>query len=73
MEKFVTWAYDGSGVALRAKATVLTTWRDTARIKLDARATEAAKALGGRVIVVDKDKLSDLDSYAHVASFGWLD
>src|SRR5262245_51193611 len=73
MEKYVTWAYDGSGVALRAKATILTEWADTARVKLDAAATEAAKVLGGRVVIVDKKNLTDLGTYAPVASFGWLD
>jgi hypothetical protein len=73
MQKLVTYASDGSGVALRAKATVLQSWGDTARIKLAGDNADAIKCLGGRVLIVPKATLSDLGSYPTVASFGWLD
>lgn len=69
---FVTWACDGSGVAIRAKARVTATWRDTVRVKFDPAATGAIAELG-RVAVVDKAALSKPGSYPAVASFGWLD
>lgn len=72
MEKLVTYAYDGSGVALRAKAKVIKTWGDTARIKVGDNA-EAIKCLGGKVVVVPASDLSEPGSYPVVASFGWLD
>jgi hypothetical protein len=68
----VTFAYDGSGVALRAKATILKTFADTARVKI-AESAQAIKVLGGKVAVVPKTDLSAVDSPGHVASFGWLD
>jgi hypothetical protein len=73
MEKLVTYAYDGSGIALRAKAKVLKTWGETARIKLTGDNADAIKCLGGKVAIVPTTDLSEAGSYAKIASFGWLD
>jgi hypothetical protein len=70
---FATYAYDGSGVAIRAKATVQKVWYGKARIKLAAHDAEGIEGFGSIVPIVDTAKLSDLGSYPAVASFGWLD
>lgn len=73
MEKLVTYATDGSGVALRAKCQVLKTFGGSARIKLIEATDEAIKCLGGIVTVQKASDLSEIGSTASVASFGWLD
>lgn len=66
---YVTHAYDGSGVALRAQATILKAWGNTARIKFDADAPYGFD----KVAVVPQDTLTALGTYAPLASFNFLD
>jgi hypothetical protein len=74
----VTYAYDGSGIALRARATVVYTTADDDKlvVALDGDNADALKALTNghcAYATVTRDDLSAPGSYAKVASFGWLD
>ena len=66
---YVTHAYDGSGVALRAVAEVLQDFGKTARVKFTGEAPHGH----AKVDVVDKGYFTALGTYPDLASFGWLD
>lgn len=75
----VTYAYDGSGVALRTAATLMydNALDDQVVVRLDAATDEIRKALDVDrtkvYVTVPRDSLSAPDSAAKIASFGWLD
>lgn len=70
----VVYAYDGSGVALRALATVLCETDGKVDLAIDESNAEAIKCFDGETtITVARCDVSELNSYPKVASFGWLD
>lgn len=71
----VTWAVDGSGVFLRREATLLALLDTVAMVRFDAGTvpeTLAAKAVEG-IVRVDPRDLTEVGTYAPLASFNWLD